>query len=283
MKRDSIFYRLFAQSPIILFELVPNPPDNADAYRFDSVAVKEPKFEIDGVFLPPEGSVGTVYFCEFQMQPDQTLYERGFAESSLYFYRNRHQFSDWQMVFIYPSRKIEQKDLHPHRSLLSGEQVHRIYLDELGDISQLPLWVGLLVLTSVKKKKAIAEAQGLIDRAHQETSSDESRVIIDMVATIMWHRFEKLTRKEIEAMLDITTKETRLYREGLQDGRQEGRQEGQTMLVIRLLTKRFGTPSENTSDAIAQLPSPLVEELGESILDFSSAADLENWLTNKSY
>ncbi len=111
------------------------------------------------------------------MQPDQTLYERGFAESSLYFYRNRHQLSDWQMVFIYPSRKIEQKNLHPHRSLLSGEQVHRIYLDELGDISQLPLWVGLLVLTSVKKKKAIAEAQGLIARAHQETSSDDSRVI----------------------------------------------------------------------------------------------------------
>ena len=145
------------------------------------------------------------------------------------------------MVFIYPSRKVEQKDLYPHRSLLNGEQVHRIYLDELGDISQLPLWVGLLVLTSVKKKGAIAEAQGLIARAHQETSSDESRVIIDMVATIMWYRFEKLTRKEIEATLDITTKETRLYREGLQDGRQEGQAE----LVTRLLIKRFGSLSED--------------------------------------
>ncbi len=31
-------------------------------YRFDSVAVKEPRFEIDGVFLPPESEPGIVYF-----------------------------------------------------------------------------------------------------------------------------------------------------------------------------------------------------------------------------
>jgi predicted transposase YdaD len=54
MRRDSIFYKLFQQSPNLLFELLTNPPANADEYRFDSVAVKEPKFEIDGVFLPPE-------------------------------------------------------------------------------------------------------------------------------------------------------------------------------------------------------------------------------------
>jgi predicted transposase/invertase (TIGR01784 family) len=145
MKRDSIFYKLFQQVPMLLFELVPNPPDNAAAYRFDSVAVKEPKFEIDGVFLPPEGTKGIVYFCELQMQKDKQLYERIFAESSLYFYRNRPKFSDWQVVVIYLSRSTEQSDLYPHRVALAGEQVHRIYLNELGDIGQLPLWVRLLV------------------------------------------------------------------------------------------------------------------------------------------
>ncbi len=65
MRRDSIFYKLFQQYPNLLFELLTNPPENADAYRFDSVAVKEPKFEIDGVFLPPESrNPGVVYFCE---------------------------------------------------------------------------------------------------------------------------------------------------------------------------------------------------------------------------
>ncbi|MEL7505675.1 MAG: DUF2887 domain-containing protein, partial [Cyanobacteria bacterium J06554_6] len=46
MRRDSLFYLLFRQSPELLFELLDTPPDNAADYRFDSVAVKEPKFEI---------------------------------------------------------------------------------------------------------------------------------------------------------------------------------------------------------------------------------------------
>lgn len=111
MRRDSIFYKLFQQSPTLLFELLTNPPTNADSYRFDSVAVKEPKFEIDGVFLPPESDgAGVVYFCEVQFQKDEQLYERVWAESSLYFYRNRARFSDWQAVIIYPSRSIEQSE-----------------------------------------------------------------------------------------------------------------------------------------------------------------------------
>ena len=64
MRRDSIFYKLFQQSTNLLFQLLETPPMNADAYRFDSVAIKEPKFEIDGVFLPPENAgAGVVYFC----------------------------------------------------------------------------------------------------------------------------------------------------------------------------------------------------------------------------
>ena len=69
MRRDSIFYKLFQQYPSLLFQVLTNPPENANAYRFGSVAVKEPKFEIDGVFLPPENDApGVVYFCEVQFQ-----------------------------------------------------------------------------------------------------------------------------------------------------------------------------------------------------------------------
>jgi predicted transposase YdaD len=68
MRRDALFYRLFAQSPELLFELLEEKPNNVEGYRFDSVAVKEPKFEIDGVFLPPESEPpGVIYFCENKM------------------------------------------------------------------------------------------------------------------------------------------------------------------------------------------------------------------------
>lgn len=65
MRRDSIFYQLFQQSPNLVFELLTNPPFNDGNYRFDSVAVKEPKFEINDVFLLlGNEATGVVYFCE---------------------------------------------------------------------------------------------------------------------------------------------------------------------------------------------------------------------------
>jgi predicted transposase YdaD len=65
VRRDSIFYPLFKRSPSLLFELLEEVPDTATRYRFESVAVKEPSFIIDGVFLPPESEVpGVVFFLQ---------------------------------------------------------------------------------------------------------------------------------------------------------------------------------------------------------------------------
>ena len=298
MKRDSIFYKLFRQSPMLLFELVPSVPDEASRYRFDSVAVKEPKFEIDGVLLPPEGSIGTVFFIEVQFQKDEALYERIFAETALYFYRNCEQFSDWQVVVIYPTRSTEQSRLHPHRSLLNGEQVHRIFLNELGNIRELPLWVALMVLTTVDEAEAPEEARHLIGRTEQVASADETRAIIEMITTIISYKFKELTTREVEEMLDITFEETRVYREikaeaeqkglaqgleqGLEQGRQEGRREGRQEeaadLILRILTKRFETLPDSVRNDVSALTVENLEALGEALLDFNSLSDLSYWL-----
>lgn len=278
MRRDSIFYKLFQQSPSLLFELLSEPPANAQAYRFDSVAVKEPKFEIDGVFLPPEGEVGTVYFCEVQFQKDQRLYERVFAESALYFYRNRERFRDWQAIVIYPSRRVEQEDVYPHRTLLGGDQVCRVYLNELGEIRTLPLWVAVMVLTTIEEDQTPEEARYLLSRTRQEVSEPARRAIIELITTIVTYRFENLSRREIEAMLDITLKETRVYREIKEEGREEGREEGERLLILRLLTKKVGELDESMRDGIAVLSVEQLESLGEALLEFSSRSDLEEWL-----
>ena len=286
MRRDSIFYKLFQQSPTLLFELLTEPPINAESYRFDSVAVKEPKFEIDGVFLLPENKgVGTVYFCEVQFQKDEELYERVFAESSLYFYRHRPRFSDWQAVIIYPSRSIEQSDIYPHRGLLNSPQVQRVYLNELGDIRQLPLWVSLMVLTTIVEEQAPEEARYLLTRTQQEVSQPLSRVIIELVTTIMVYKFEQLSRMEVESMLGITLKETRVYREIKEEGREEGRQQGREQgreamanAVSRQLIKRFGELSGEIRLQISALSFPVLEDLSEALLDFTNVADLRAWL-----
>ncbi|MBE9076749.1 Rpn family recombination-promoting nuclease/putative transposase [Romeria aff. gracilis LEGE 07310] len=282
MRRDSIFYQLFQQSPELLFELLDNPPPNAQDYRFDAVAVKEPTFEIDGVFLPPE-TTGLVYFCEVQFQKDEQLYERLFGESFLYFYRNRDRFSDWQAVVIYPSRSTEQGNSLPYQDLLAGSRVHRIYLDELGEIDQLPLGVALMVLTTVQESQAAEAARELLARSQEELQPEASRAIIERITTIVAYRFTNLSRQEVEAMLGVTLQETRFYQEakaeGEQIGEQRGRQEEARSLVLRLLSRQVGQLPEQARSRVNSLSLTQLEALGEALLEFSSLSDLETWLS----
>jgi predicted transposase/invertase (TIGR01784 family) len=138
MRRDTIFYQLFSQSPAILFDLVAEPPPNPAGYTFDSVEVKETSFRIDGVFLPPDSS-GNVYFCEVQFQKDNLLYERLNSETAVYTYRQRNRFHDWRSVVIYPHRSVEQERLEVVSDQLASGRITRIYLDELQDLPQPPI------------------------------------------------------------------------------------------------------------------------------------------------
>jgi len=272
MRRDSIFYQLFQQSPSLLFELLNNTPPNAANYRFDSVAVKEPKFEIDGVFLPPDtGEPGVVFLCEVQFQRDDRLYERLFGEAFLYFYRNRDRFSNWQAVVIYPSRSLEQSNIEPYRTLLESYQVHRVFLNELGDIRQLPLGVALMVLTTLKEDEAATEARALVNRSQASGEApQQKRAIIDMIATIVVYKFTNLSRQEVERMLGINLQETRVY--------QEAKAEEARSLVLRQLTRRVGELPEALRSPLDSLSLEQLEALGEALLDFSTIADLQHWL-----
>jgi predicted transposase/invertase (TIGR01784 family) len=249
MRRDSIFYSLFKQSPSLLFELLDEVPDTATQYRFESVAVKEPTFTIDGVFLPPETAPpGTVFFAEVQMQRDDRLYERLFSESMAHFYRNRNYYSDWQAVVIYPSRSTEQDETHPYRALLHSDQVHRVYLDELGAIEAVPLGVAAMVLTIVEEDEAPEKARMLIGRANQEiTALPVKQGIIDIVSTIITYKFTNLSRKEIETMLGTKLEETRVYKEAREEERNE--------IAVNMIRKKIdlATIAEVTGLSVEQL------------------------------
>ncbi|MEX0271440.1 Rpn family recombination-promoting nuclease/putative transposase [Leptolyngbyaceae cyanobacterium UHCC 1019] len=253
MRRDSIFYALFQQSPTLLFELLEEPPLGADKYRFDSVAVKEPRFKIDGVFLPPDTEVpGIVYFCEVQFQKDERLYERLFGQSFLYFYRNRDRFRDWQAVVIYPCRTMEQSQIEPYRALLESDKVHRVFLDELGEMEQLPLGVALMVLTTLGEAQAPAEARALLVRSRQEIDEPAaSRAIMEMLTSIMVYKFTNLSRQEIETMLGISLQQTRVY----QEAKEEGQQEALQQVVMNLLKE------EMTVEAIARVTGLSFEQI----------------------
>ncbi|HHP7243483.1 MAG TPA: Rpn family recombination-promoting nuclease/putative transposase [Elainellaceae cyanobacterium] len=243
MRRDAIFYQLFKRFPILFFDLIQIPPEQAAGYRFESVEIKEPTFRIDGVFLPTErASSKTIFFAEVQFQKDSLLYHRFFSELFLYLYRNPDEFTDWCGVLIFPNRRVEPDDGTLHRALLSSNQVRRVYLDEL-DVEQ-SIGIHLLKLVIEPEETTVEQARQLISQARSgDTENLVSSEIIDMVVTITAYKLINLSRSEVEAMLDATFKETRVYRdireevlaEGRAEGRAEGKIEGKLELVPMLL------------------------------------------------
>jgi len=179
-------------------------------------------------------------------------------------------------VIIYPSRSTEQTKLRPYQDLLNSERVNRIYLNELGNIRDLPIWVALMVLTTLEESQAPDEARYLLRRTSTESSL--SRAIIELVTTIMVYKFENLSQKEVEVMLGITLQETRVYREIKAEWMVKGREQEAASLILRQLTKRFGVVSVAMRSRISGLPLVVLEDLSEAILDFGSLDDLPVWL-----
>lgn len=88
---------------------------------------------------------------------------------------------------------------------------------------------------------------------------------------------------EEESVMEIVTS---WEREGIEKGRQEGRQEGRregrqdatVHLVLRLLRKRVGPLSEEREARVRRLPIERLNALGEALLDFQNAGELDAWL-----
>jgi predicted transposase/invertase (TIGR01784 family) len=185
-------------------------------------------------------------------------------------------------VVIYPTRSTEQSDTLPYQALLNSQQMHRVYLDQLGQIEQLPLGLALMVLTTVEETEAAAKARSLLARSQQVSSPETSRVIMEMLTTIIVYKFTNLSRREVEQMLGITLQETRVYQEakeeGKQEGRQEGLQEGERSLISLLLQQKVGTLPQSLDDRISLLSIQQLESLAIALLNFSSLNDLAAWL-----
>jgi hypothetical protein len=70
---------------------------------------------------------------------------------------------------------------------------------------------------------------------------------------------------------------------GLEQGIGLGLQQGKEVLLVRLIARRFGQAPIALTKSLDRLSAEQLDELGEALLDFSSLADLESWLTLHNY
>ena len=287
MKTDTLFYRLFQRAPKLALELLGLNYDG-DSYCFSSEELKQTAFRIDGLLKPlttdPEQPL---IFIEVQYQPDHDFYGRLFSEITLYLYLNKPK-RNWLALVIYPHRGIEKSTSIEFLPFLNSPQLHRIYLEDYQNRTDLSPTLEFIRLIASDKQQTITRAKELANRLDKIDVDS-----LDFIETILVYKLPHLSREEIKKMLalnEVELRQTRFYQEvsaeGRQEGKQEGLQEGKQeeciLLLSRLLRRKFGLQPqlENSLQELTSLPLEKLEDLADALLDFNGVTDLETWLAN---
>ena len=287
MKTDKLFYRIFLNQPGLLAELLPGIPPDCQ-FDYSAPVIKEQEFRHDGILTPVGNDPNLpIVFLEAQMQPDTDFYGRYFAE--IYLYLKQYKIiRPWRGLLILKSRRHDLGSEIPYQFQLDN-QVQRLYLQDLLHQNPLSPNLALLQLIILPKTKTVQAAQNLLESSK---SQPEFRQKLYLVEAILVNKFPNLSLEEILKMLDLKTADitqTRFYRDvfqlGIQEGRQEGiqkgEQEGEAKLIIRQLKRRFGVITPNQETQIRALSVPILEALGEVLLDFINPTDIDTWLSNQ--
>ncbi len=131
--------------------------------------------------------------------------------------------------------------------------------------------VSLQLLASLGLNPAQVQLiSGFIDTYLKLNAEEEAKFQEDIA------RIEPAQQEEV---MEIVTS---WMEQGIQRGRQEGLQQGKQQeavsLIMRQLTRRFGVLTPQLQERIQSLSVNQLEDLGEALLDFTTAADLDAWL-----
>ncbi len=264
VKTDTIFYQLFQTFPAAFFQLIEQPALANSGYEFTSTEIKQLAFRLDGLFLPREDSTEEpIYFVEVQFQTDKRIYHRLFGEIFLYLSKCDRP-NDWRAVVVFKQRSLDPGNLPQFIELLTSQRVRRVYLDELGEVSEQSIGVGIVKLVVETKKKAVNLAKELFNRANQEIVDEALRKgVVALIERIILYKLPELTPKELEAMFGLDElKKTRYFQEVTEEARQEGLKQGKQEAIPNLL--KLGLSVEQVAGAL-NLPVEQVRQIASAI------------------
>jgi predicted transposase/invertase (TIGR01784 family) len=243
METDSLFYRLFKEKPKLLFELLGEKIPRT-AYTFGSYEVKQTSLRSDGILEPVRSTKSPIFFLENQGYLDRKneFYPSFFTKIFLYL-RDSKPPNDWRAVIMFTQRKYDPGVPIHYCDFVVTNRLQRIYLDELPpEMGDLSLEMGLLQLIGLKDAEAPDRAKVILDQTYQQTSDvAEQRRVLEWILTVLVHKFSKLSREEIAAMLGVTKelRESRFYKDIKEEGKEEGKEEAFTQTIPLLLQAGF--------------------------------------------
>ncbi len=195
---------------------------------------------------------------EVQMHPDTGFHHR-LAAQTCRFLQQHPRVEHWAVLVITPHNRL---NLGPNRAL-------RLFLQQVA-------WINLLTLPIRPESELATNSKGIL----------ASRPDLDaVVLSMLMERFPELSREDIMVIAGIPHEElrhTRAAQEWLAEGRQEGLQEGRrdeaAAMALRLLNRRCGPLTADTTSQIQALLLEQLEALADALLDFQGPADLAAWL-----
>ena len=126
--------------------------------------------------------------------------------------------------------------------------------------------------------------------ANRDSSEKEDRELMMRLAPLYQEEKAKARQEGFEQGIlegiregkaeGIREGEARGEARGIREGEARGEARGKINLILRLLNRKFGNLDPNITEQIRQLSLEKLETLAESLLDFNTQADLDNWLTD---
>ncbi len=243
MITDPIFYRLFETSPETFFLLLGMSPDSAKEmaarYQYQALEFKETSHRVDGVFLPKESGL-PLYFLEVQFYRLPSVYADLLVK--VYTYLKQHDPGQpYCGSVLFANRSLEPTELAPYQPLLDAGLIRPFFLEELPELADAPLGLSILYLIRQTESRAPAKARELITRAKIEIGDKAlSSVLIELIETVIIYKLPRLSREEIQIMLQIhDIRESRVYQEARDEGLKEGIEQGTARAIAKMASKKM--------------------------------------------
>jgi predicted transposase YdaD len=265
----------------------------AGPYQFDPIDFKALERRLDGVVLPANQQE-PIYAIEVQGWCDPGIYARMLIDMGLLMEAHPKREVRGLLLFLIPEHDPQTP---PWPDLIERDPdppIRRVYLiDVLDELRQtdpdhplLATFLPFLIEDQAQLRTQAPAAYRIIQQA--PLPEPVRRQCRDVFQSWIMARFPTLTIEEILTMLGELTplEQTRAYQDiiarnrpiWIKEGRKEGCQEEANGLIRRQLARRLGSLSAAQEKGLEALTLTQLEALGEALLDFTDAADLDAWL-----
>lgn len=248
----SDFATLLLGQPITVTTI--NPSElNVEPIRADSIILLD----------SPE----LILHTEFQTEPRPEIPFR----MADYYLRLRRKFPEREIqqivIYIKPSTSYLVKQTKYKTNVMTHKfRVIRLWEEPVETFLKSPGLLPYAVLSNAENQEEIlGQVVGEIDKLTDSKEQSNLAAATSILAGL------KLTEEVIRRLMGSSVmRESTMYQAILREGERD--------LVLKLLTRKVGSLSPQLQARIASLSIERLEALGEALLDFQSARDLESWL-----